>query len=614
MIVSGKDFLGGQPAQVIKSASDAPLNIPPKEERKQNWLQKQGQGLVSDAKGVYQDLKQGALDIGERQLTGQQNISESTLQVLGQGAKTASKVVFEEPLKILGRMLPQSAQDKIKQGGSAVLESVVNIPGVKEALSSIDKWAQENPGLAADAGVVGDIAGTFLGAGAAKEGGALAKEGLENAGKAVVGTGVKAGKEVAENVAPIISKASVAMEAPKSIAQDVLRSTRDMVKRGKETVGETIDQSLRLKSLPEPEAKAIRTGLDESVLNFVKSSDTESVKAYKKMTQLAKEGVGNLRGPQAKEVVGKTILDKAVTPVIKRRDVLGKEIGDLIEKLPGADTPISIQKELDEFTKILENVGVKVGSEDNELLDLITKGGKLYADNTAVKGDLAAYRNMYNRIKDGVATPRELHKIRQATFKELGLAKARQQTFSDQADDIAEQFRSILARPIEALDKRYMPLNVEYAKTMKALTDFVKYTGYKGDISKLSTQALRVGEVAQRVLGNASARPQEVIDAIANLADEAGMGIGKQIKDQIRFSDLIDNFYGSTQTRSLAGQVGRGVKSGAEGVVEDIATNGPIGGAVKSVGRGVKAILGKTEKEQQKALEAFLDHILFTAE
>ncbi len=212
---------------------------------------------------------------------------------------------------------------------------------------------------------------------------------------------------------------------------------------------------------------------------------------------------------------------------------------------------------------------------------------------------------MYDRIKTGAASLRDLHDIRSAIFKEFNLAKARLQTFSEQADDVAEQFRTILARPINQVNKQYLPLSKAYAERMKALKEFVKYTSYKGDLEKITSQSLRVGEIAQRVLGNAAARPQEVLDAIFSLADSAGGQLGKSVRDQIRFSDMLENFYNSTQTRTLSGGVARGVQSGVESLAEDVAKSGVIGTVVKRV----TGLIGTTKKEQQRALKKFLESL-----
>ena len=169
---------------------------------------------------------------------------------------------------------------------------------------------------------------------------------------------------------------------------------------------------------------------------------------------------------------------------------------------------------------------------------------------------------------------------------------------------MAEQFRSILAKGIS--NKDYIKYSKEYADVMNKLTNFIKYTGHKGDLEKLTASELRIAEIAQRVLGNASARPQEVLDDIVSLADKSSKkGIAKDLLDSIRFSDLMEDFYGIQQTRSLAGQVARGNKAAGESITESV-IEGSQGGVTGLIGKAVKGVLGKTSVEQQRALEELI--------
>jgi len=140
---------------------------------------------------------------------------------------------------------------------------------------------------------------------------------------------------------------------------------------------------------------------------------------------------------------------------------------------------------------------------------------------------------------------------------------------------------------------------------MSALGDFMRYVDPKANVDTITEKALRVSETMGRTLGNASARPQELLDAIIAIADDAGEGVSKSISDQIRFADLLENFYGTSQTKSLTGQVARGTKAGMEEVATDLISGGPV----SAVGKFVKGILGNTPKEQQRALEAFIDSL-----
>ena len=486
----------------------------------------------------------------------------------------------------------------IKQAGSLVGKEISKVvPDVlaKAGIQTMEQYnafAEQNPMIAKNLEGAVNIASLLPTGKAATVGTDVIEQGSKAAGRGIAQAGSTA-INIADDVGTGIAKA-VTPVSP--VLESIGSTIGGAVRRGKDVVVENVQEAQRVAKLPVAEKQAVRSGLDTGVIDFVKTTSKENIPVYQKIVEAAKSGADNLRGgTKAKEVVGKLIVDKAVTPVIKLRNSIGKKLGDVVEILP--KVPENITPLRDEFAKVLESVGVRVGNK-----------GKLVSTRGGVKGDLAAYQNMWDRIKSGYASQREIHDIRSAVFKEFDLAKARQTPFSSQADNVAEQFRYILNKGIT--NKQYSTLSKQYSEIMRPLQEFVKYIGYKGDIEKQGTQNLRVAEIAQRVLGNASARPQEVIDAISALADKAGKGkLSKDISDAIRFSDLIESFYGLQQTRSLAGQVAKGTKAGVEGATESVIQSAANGGVTGILGSMAKGVLGKTTAEQQKALDALLSSL-----
>jgi len=607
-------------------------NYEPKEAPKQSVgysdtgadIKQIGTGIVETVKDRAGNIKEsiGAFKSGE------QTLGETIGQTVGQVAGGISGVAGEVVKGGIKAALPQEAETAIKQGiqkgvqgameltsryeelkaNKPVLAGAINLAlgnAPEDAVSVIDmiegyqRIKETNPRLArnldAALGIAEfalDIATLGGGKVATQAGKEVVEQGAKAVGRGIAQAGAKA-VTMADDVGAGIAKA-VAPVSP--VAESIGSTIGGAVRRGKEAVVESVQEAQRVAKLPVAEKQAVRSGLDTGVIDFVKTTSKENIPVYQKIVEAAKSGADDLRGgTKAKEVVGKMIVDNAVTPVIKLRNTVGKKLGDVVEILP--KVPENVSDLRDEVAQVLESVGVRVGNK-----------GKLVSTRGGVKGDLTAYQNMWDRIKSGYASQRELHDIRSAVFKEFDLAKARQAPFSAQADNVAEQFRSILNKGIT--NKQYTTLSKQYAELMRPLQDFVKYIGYKGDIEKLGTQNLRVAEIAQRVLGNASARPQEVIDAITALADKAGKGkLSKDISDAIRFSDLIEDFYGLQQTRSLAGQVAKGTKAGVEGATESVIQGAANGGVTGMVGSMVKGVLGKTTAEQQKALDALLNSL-----
>jgi len=573
--------------------------------------------LKKNIKGLGQDISQRGQNIADIQQAREQGKSATMEALKIVSPELAAKVepALSVAQKIKSKLGVGLDVAKAGQVAGAVDDTLGNIlmsiPGVEKVTSLIGKeigkvvpdvlakagvntieeynaFAEQNPMIAKNLEGAVNIASLLPVGGAAKVGVETVEQGAKAVTK-VGGMAGGAGAKVGELVSPVTSSVM-------PVAETIGSTVKSAVRRGKEAIVEGVEESKRISKLPEAEKQAVRSGLDTGVIDFVKTTSKENIPVYQEIVGAAKAGADNLRGgTKAKEVVGKMIIDKAVSPAIKIKNTVGKKLGKAVEILP--KVPENVTPLREEFAKVLESVGVRVG-----------KSGKLVSTRGGVKGDLTAYQNMWDRIKSGYASQREIHDIRSAVFKEFDLAKARQTPFSSQADNVAEQFRSILGKGIS--NKQYLELSKQYSEAIRPLQEFVKYIGYKGDIEKLGTQNLRVAEIAQRVLGNASARPQEVLDTITSLADKAGKGkLSKDISDAIRFSDLIEDFYGLQQTRSLAGQVAKGTKAGVEGATESVIQGAANGGVTGMVGSVVKGVLGKTSAEQQKALDALLSSL-----
>ena len=565
-------------------------------------------GIISKIGTALRERGENIKDIGQLRSEGKTGVGELISSISPEIGERVNKFTTENPkiVKAANALLPDVAvagqvaggvQDVIGEGISALTPDSVKKFGEEkvkqlvatefgklgiDSMEKYNQWATENPLLAKNVegfANIGLTAADLVGAGEVASGTVnLAK----NTGK-VVG-------DIAQSTA---NSARAVTEPISAVAESVGSTIKSAARRGKDSLVEGVQEAKRVSSLPDVEKVASRSGLDQGVVDFVKTSSKSNIPVYEKIINASKVGAGSLRnGTAAKKVVGKELIDKVVTPAIKLRDKVGSKVGAIVQKLP--NTKQDIRSFVDEFTQVLQNVGVTVGNK-----------GKLVAGQGAVVGDLPAYQNMFNRIKAGAASQKDLHEIRSAVFKEFNLAKARQQAFSDTADRVAEQFRSILGKGIS--DKNYLKYSKDYADIMNKLTDFVKYTGHKGDIANLTAKDLRLAEIAQRTLGNASSRPQEVLDAIVSLADKSGKkGLGKDLADAIRFSDLMEDFYGIQQTRSMAGQVARGTKAGVEGATEALVEGASQGGITGVLGKAVKGILGKTPAEQQRALESLI--------
>lgn len=93
-----------------------------------------------------------------------------------------------------------------------------------------------------------------------------------------------------------------------------------------------------------------------------------------------------------------------------------------------------------------------------------------------------------------------------------------------------------------------------------------------------------------------------LLDIIEKQAGANGFRAKDNIMDLLDFADLLEDIFGTPQTRSLRGEVGRAGVDTA-GVIARL-KRGEVLGAVTEVG---EKLVGLTPEAQQKAIERMLD-------
>lgn len=516
--------------------------------------------------------------------------------VLGEKIQTGYEVMNDEggqsiptpfgPIKVEA---VKSGGEGIKQIGGEALKSASYLYGGQGVGTAGKSLFGGKAGSAIVQGAkAGAVSGGAYGAGEALEqgkgAGDVAKEGL-------IGATIGA---VAGGVVPAVP----------AIVKGTVGAGKAVIGGSKRVVGALDDagaRSAELATRAPAVRKAIESGIDDNIVNFIETAAPEDQSAFRKMFDLAEKGAKDLRfRTQAKQVAGSTLLDRA-NHLIKVKDIA---VGNTNRVLNSLDqTPVDTSNILYTFLKDMQEKGITVVKRGN---------GYQFATQGAVpEGDLSAYRTMLNILKpdaDGsvMRSYRGLHTGRQRIFNELNLAKARQQTFSDDVTRYADKFRTMLLEPIDkASGGKYKAAQQKTAETLGALRDFVQLMGYKGDLEKITAKDLKAGEIASRILGNAADRPMSAIQALDDVAMKYGYKGKGSVLDQVQFADLLEDVFGTTQSRGMRGQVGRGALdavSEVTGAVNDTAT-----GNVLALGsRALKAVIGKSKDDQIKALKELL--------
>lgn len=597
-----------------------------------DYISKVGEQYYKSAETMVKNVK----DAGE----GKKNIGSTVLQNAGETVNA----VFAPITEILKPIIQGDANALANSPAFQKLANTSAAGHVTGAANSVlqkyQEWATQNPEAAKNTEAAINTVMALVGEKpinkVAETGLNTAKSGLETVAEA--GTqAVDQAKGAVSDVASGFNKAGekILNSIPESIAnvpetfknatKGVTNGVKDITSNLKNNLTDATTKAEHLNTLPIKEADVIRKGIaDEQVTNFVKSATTEDKATFNKMFDIAEKKAGDLKvNTQPIEVAGKNILDKYVVPISQKIKDLSYKVGQTVEAMP--EQPIDISTQANDFFSLLKKRGIKIDLEgdlkqiaDSALGDgtkaTAERSGKLINTGEVPSGDMKAYQIMFDLIAPDaegtiLRTPQKLHAFRERIFNEFNLAKARLEPFSSNASQDAEAFRSILMKPLRELNSNYFNYSKSMAQAIKPLTDFVKLIGYKGNLDAIGTKTLRAGEVASRILGNAADRPISVLKDLEAAVERLGIKPGNiNITDQIKFADLLENLFGTSQTRSLRGQVGRGAADASletSGAMEDLAT-GNVKGFVK---KNLKAVLGRSDKEKIRLFKAFLKSV-----
>lgn len=524
-------------------------------------------GIGTAAKEGYQDQQNTMADIRKRQASGELNALEAFPRYLGAGIQSilpvsrglgkAVEPVVEPVVKKGLQFVDQTANLMTAPYGSKGTQPAIISGALGRLAQTLKKGAETNPDIA-NALQTAESLGLFAG------GGFGTKQAAEQTGKIAAKTALKEAGETALGL------------VPKSIRKTIKKGLKIADKRG----------------IPKPDARRIVTATPDEFTSF------------QKMFRIALQNLG-ARGPQVRpnHIIGKDIVDMASFLSNKARTIgalKAKGVAKVKDKL------LNITEAIKPYERVLDNLNI-VKKADGSLDYRKSK----FASNTELQKLLNTINKRIRPNTKGeiIRTPEFLDTVRGEIFDLAKLGKA-QKLFGTQADRAVSKFRSSLVKPLEAVAPGYKNLSKEYAQIKKNLTETSKLIGHKGPIDDISKSALNAGEVSRRVLSERSAQARQILNNLQNLAKQQGFKDKGSIIKKVQFADMLEDFFGTTQSTGYKGQTaraqGNAIDKGVEVVSDAVsAVSSPVGLA-QAGNKVIKALTGKTPKKQLAALKSLL--------
>lgn len=177
----------------------------------------------------------------------------------------------------------------------------------------------------------------------------------------------KLGSVVAPKLGEIVTVGKNALGSlPTETMKGGLQSVKEMAERVPRFIGRVKDSAQdavvraeKIRTSPPPVANAIKSGLDERVINTVQQADESTVKAYKEMVDLA-ENKGNTLTPKARpEIVAGNAVEEQFKLIEGKRKAVGEQIGTVVDKL-SKTTKTPMDDSYGMLDDVLRNQGINV--------------------------------------------------------------------------------------------------------------------------------------------------------------------------------------------------------------------------------------------------------------
>lgn len=370
------------------------------------------------------------------------------------------------------------------------------------------------------------------------------------------------------------------------------QQVKDFAGRTIRSAQDTAEQNRRLSTLPVEEATLIRKGADERVVNVIKQAPAEEVTVYKELMEQAKrkEIDPTPNTVQPKQIAGREFL-KPVEHIITARDGAGKRLGEFRKNL----TDTKNVNTNPAFRNFHQNLKDKYGVQFDKNGQIIKGKGIL------PEKDIVQVQKLYDELRSKTVTSqKDIDEFLRRSLEEYDITQQREKSFSNLVSEVAESARYEMR---QLMPDGYNRAATQYAQLSKPLEETAKLLGFKGKVSEITAKDLKAGEVALRILGNASDRPQSVIDEVLRVAKENGYTSKVDLNRLIYVTDQLEDLYDITPSRGFSGSTQRGIDQSAAGTVGDVATMN-VGGLFNRVA-GSQA----TRQEVKEAFEAYINSL-----
>jgi hypothetical protein len=359
-------------------------------------------------------------------------------------------------------------------------------------------------------------AADVLGAGELVPGGTkLVKTGAEQGSKLLTNT-----KNVISDIIPPSGGSGVGQ-----IASDLVSRVPRAGERVKEAISTASERAAKMKTATPQVKQAMKSNLDERIINTIESSDNATKKAFKDVVDIAGEKSTKIGTKKQPTIIGGELATKQFELINKAKQEVGKKLGDAVKSLDRT-TNVNVT---DAFQKLDNTL-----SEQGIIPTYDTKGVKLdFTGSRYTPAERTKIQELYDLATEGgdTLTPSKIREKDQL-FSKL----KRQSQYEGVGDIIVDTadgqkslfnvFRDVYSSKLDEISPEIKKLNSEYAK-YKNLTDDIEDSIFKTpnfNVTKSTDPAEFAKVNLRRIFGESQSSP--VYESIADIMDSTSRGLG----------------------------------------------------------------------------------------
>lgn len=350
-------------------------------------------------------------------------------------------------------------------------------------------------------------------------------------GSELATAGILRGKEIlARGTEKVVEK------IPEVPTTGILQKGKELVERiprffgrAKESTVEASQRAERIKISTPSVQQAIKSGLDERIINTVQQADAPTTKAFKEMVDIAESSTGKkgatLKVKQRPEIVAGRAAENEYKLIEKQRKNIGGQIGEIVDGL-SKTTKVPMTRSYSVLDDILEQQGITIK---------FTKKGDIleFSGTRFTPAERLRIQELYKLAKEGgeELSPRAIRdkdqlfsKLQRETRLE-GLGEIIVDT-PEGSMSLFRVFRDVFTNELDNISPELRVLNREYRKFITLQDDIEKSIIKSGKFE--TTKGVDPAEFAQTNLRRLSSDALSAADyrAIVKEMDKVARELG----------------------------------------------------------------------------------------